>query len=463
MKPLVKYSRLAVFLGVLAISFSCNDEPEGPAVDPTSNDAVNLWISDIMNEVYFWLAEMRTPISLETEPADYFESLLNRPTDRFSDIFPNYDQLLSNLGGVTLEAGYEFNLFREAQGSDNVIAEVSYVKANSPAEASGLVRGDIITEINSTRLTLENFSSLLGTIDEPHTLGYRSFNEEISDYQDQEDISLTPVVLSENPNFLDTVFMIENQKIGYAIYHFFTPGPDLNSNVYDREMDEIFNRFKTEDIDHLIIDFRYNNGGFVSSAINLASLIAPNVNDQDVFSKTVYNDFLMQFEELQNVQNTFLSKTENIGATLEGNRVYILTSARTASASELVINGLRPYMDVFLIGDQTTGKNVGSIPFQDEENPENLYGILPIVTQSSNSLDQSDYSTGFTPNILALERTERLLPLGDINELLLRTAIQEITGVPSGSRIQKLDRLDIGSTIDNHTRSGRMIEFLPKN
>ncbi|MHA7129970.1 S41 family peptidase [Algoriphagus namhaensis] len=457
----MKSSRIPVLLAllaILAIGISCNrDNEDPPAVDPSSNEAVNRWISEVMNEVYFWLDDIRTPIALESDPEDYFESLLNRPTDRFSAIFPDYGELIGSLTGVTLEAGYEFTLFRAAQGSDDVIAEISYVKKMSPASAAGLVRGDIITQINQTTLTVDNFRELLGQIDQPHSLTYRTFNNQTGQYENAGQVSLTPVELTENPNFLDSVYTIGNQKIGYAVYHFFSPGSQLNSSEYDREMDRIFAEFKAQQINHLIIDFRYNGGGFVSSAINLASLVAPNVTEQNVFSKTRYNDFLMQFEELQNVRNNFRNKAENLGSILTGNRVYILTSARTASASELIINGLRPYMDVFIVGDVTTGKNVGSIAIEDEENPENNYGLLPIVSQSLNSLDESDYSEGFVPDIVALERTERLQPLGDVNELLLRTAIQEITGAPSSGRFEKLDRIDMGATFDRKIRNGKMI------
>ncbi|MFY8079029.1 MAG: peptidase S41, partial [Flavobacteriales bacterium] len=104
------------------------------------------------------------------------------------------------------------------------------------------------------------------------------------------------------------------------------------------------------------------------------------------------------------------------------------TSTRTASASELIINGLKPYMDVFLIGDKTTGKNVGSVAFEDKENPKNKYGILPFISRSFNSLDQSDYTTGFAPNIEVKESSERLKPLGDVKELLLRKAQPVLKG-----------------------------------
>lgn len=426
--------------------------------EPNPNIAINKWINDVMKEVYLWLSEMKTPIANTSEPKDYFESLLNRPTDRFSVIYPDYQQLIKSLNGISLEAGYEFTLYRESSSNNNVVAEVTYIKKNSPAATAGMKRGDYITRINGTQMTLENYRTVLGLIDKPHTLNTLRFNESSGGFVAQPEISLAPVELSENPNFLDSVYTVNGEKIGYVIYHFFAPGPGNNSTAYDQEMDGIFAEFKTKGIQHLILDFRYNGGGFVSSAVNLASLIAPSVKTTDIFSKTKYNSFLMQFDNLKNVQTPFREKAENLGRILKGNRVYILTSTRTASASELIINGLKPYMDVFIIGDKTTGKNVGSVPFEDDDNPANKYGMLPIVSRSFNSLDQSEYTNGFLPNIEAKESSERLKPLGDVNELLLRKAIEQITGVPSGARYQQLERVDVGSTLDSKVRAGVMIE-----
>ncbi|GAB2481816.1 S41 family peptidase [Algoriphagus taiwanensis] len=464
----MKSKLLLKLLLVALVAFgasSCKDEEDTePVIEEPENPniAINGWIKAVMDEVYLWLAEMKTPVANTSAPEDYFESLLNRPTDRFSAIYPDYQELINSLGGVSLEAGYEFTLYRESSSNNNVIAEISYIKKNSPASSAGLRRGDIITRINGTQMNLDNYQTVLGGIDEPHSLNFIRFSESDGGFVPQAEVSLVPVQLAENPNFLDTVYTIEDKKIGYVIYHFFAPGPGSGSTEYDSQMDQIFAKLKAEGINNLIVDFRYNGGGFVSSAINLASLIAPGVTDKDVFSKTKYNNFLMQFDELKNVQTTFRNKSQNLGPVLENNRVYILTSRRTASASELIINGLRPYMDVFLIGATTTGKNVGSIPFEDEDNPENKYGMLPIVTRSFNSLDQSDYTNGFGPNVEALESSERLRPLGDTNELLLRTAIERITGVASGARIEKLDRVDVGSTLEHKVRFGNLIEDDPQ-
>jgi carboxyl-terminal processing protease len=451
---------LSILSLVILILSSCKDkEEELPRDDPNPNESINRWILGVMKEVYYWLDDMRTPIAEVSDPEDYFESLLFRPTDRFSAIYPNYDELINSLNGINLEAGYEFTLYRESASGNNVIAEISYIKKNSPASKVDLRRGDVINRINGTQLTVENFRTVLGLIGGPHTLSYLRFDAETQAFVAKPEVSLTAVQLAENPNFLDTIYTINNQKIGYVIYHFFAPGPGEGSTAYDNETDAIFAEFKAANIDHLVVDFRYNGGGFVSSAVNLASLIAPGVSSSSIFSKTKYNSFLMKnVEQLRDVKTPFKTKTQNLGNTLAGNRVYILTSSRTASASELIINGLKPYMDVFIIGDKTTGKNVGSVAFDDEENKENKYGILPIVSQSFNSLDQSDYLNGFTPNITVRESQERLRPLGDVNELLLRTAISQITGLPTGARITPLSRQDVGSTLDTKVRAGTMIE-----
>jgi carboxyl-terminal processing protease len=441
-------------------AFSCQDKDDKlPTVDPASSTATNRWILDVMKQVYLWVDKLGTPIAETSDPEDYFESLLFRPTDRFSVIYPDYQELINSLSGVTLDAGYEFILYRENSSSDNVIAEISYVKKNSPASNVDLRRGDIITRINGKTMTISNFRDILRDINGLHTLTYLRFNQSSQGFVAQPEVTLTAVQLAENPNFLDTIYTINNAKIGYVVYHFFAPGPGENSTAYDDQMDAIFGKFKAANINHLIVDFRYNGGGFVSSAVNLASLIAPGVGTTSIFSKTKYNKFLMDnVEQLRNVQTPFRNKTQNLGNTLEGNRVYILTSTRTASASELIINGLKPYMDVFIIGDQTTGKNVGSVAFDDEENEKNKYGILPIVSQSFNSLDQSDYTTGFTPNIIVKESQERSRQFGDVDELLLRTAISRITGVPSGARVLPLNRKDVASTLDSKSRAGTMVE-----
>ncbi|MCL6259671.1 S41 family peptidase [Aquiflexum sp. TKW24L] len=448
-----------ILMGALILLNACQDKTEDPAPVLSENAKVNTWIQTIMDQAYYWLEDMRKPISLESDPEDYFESLLFRPTDRFSVIFPDYQELINSLSGVTKEAGYEITLARESSTNNNVVAFVTYTKKGSPAEIKGMKRGDLITQINGVRMNLDNYRELLALRSEAHTVSLFRYNQESANYVALPSVDLTTAVLSENPNFLDSIYTIGNQKIGYVVYHFFAPGIEGQSTRYDDEMDEIFAKFKAEGINNLILDFRYNGGGSQSSAVNLSSLIAPGVTDKDVLSKNKFNSFLSGFEQFKNVIIEFENKPENLGTILSGNRLYVITSSRTASASELIINGLKPYMDVFLVGGVTFGKNVGSFALQDTENPNNKYGLLPIAFQSFNKNDQSDYSNGFQPNVQGNELSQpTLLPLGDTNEFLLKLTLEQITGIPSPDRLQLIDRIDLGSSLENQTRFGKLID-----
>jgi C-terminal processing protease CtpA/Prc len=149
----------------------------------------------------------------------------------------------------------------------------------------------------------------------------------------------------------------------------------------------------------------------------------------------------------------YQAKTSNVGTQLQNSRLYVLTSSRTASASELVINALKPYMEVFVIGDTTYGKNVGSISLYEENDSKNTWGMQPIVLKVYNSLNQSDYASGFVPNIYNADNSTLLYPLGDTRETLLSLAMEQITGLASsGRKGEKETKEFIGSSLDRKVR-----------
>src|SRR5688572_12764082 len=276
---------------------------------------------------------------------------------------------------------------------------------------------------------MTNYTTLLSQITENHTVKYSRYNFSTSLFEDKGTLSLTTTEFAENPNFLNQVFQIGDKKIGYYVYNFFATGPTSTSAQYNDEMDAIFNQFKAQGITDLIVDLRYNSGGAESATINLASLIGKGVTSSDVFTIREYNDIVEAQLSADLLTRKFVDKSQNVGSMLSGNRVYVLTRNRTASASELLINGLIPYMDVFIVGDTTIGKNVGSISLYEENDPKNTWGMQPIVVKSYNKLMQSDYTTGFIPNIANNDNNLMLRPLGDLEENLLSLAITEITGV----------------------------------
>ncbi|WP_186756377.1 S41 family peptidase [Echinicola salinicaeni] len=452
---------LILSLSIFITSCKDSEKPSNPDDNTPENPNViiNNWIQVNMDYWYYWHASMNNPINEESDPEEYFNELLVNQ-DRFSIIYPNFQELLSALEGTSKEAGYEYTLFRESEANNNVIAVVLYVKKGSPAEAAGIKRDDVIVGINDTQITLNNYQDLLGATEETHTLNMYRYDDGEETYLPIEDpVEVSTTIFSENPLFMDSVYTIGDKKIGYLVYNFFAPG---DNTEYNQELDEVFSDFKAKGINEFVLDLRYNGGGYVSSAVNLASLIAPNATENDIFSKTEYNsnvqpDYIELYGEAS-LTNRFKSKSQNIGSLLGSNTIYVIATGSTASSSELIINGLKPFLNVVIVGETTYGKNVGSIPIEDEENEDNDYGMLPIVSKSFNSQNQSEYGEGFSPNIPINEFAYRLLPFGDTNEVLLKGVIEQITGISSGDRLKTLDRKVLDNSLKTKARFGKMIE-----
>ncbi len=447
-------------LALISLS-SCNEE----TVDPPSEEAkINKWIYDVMEEVYFWTDQLPTDVEFNNDPNVFFESLLFSG-DRFSAIVPDYQALINSLNGIQLEAGYEFVL-SGVEGSDEVIAIITYVKENSPAADADLKRGDLITAVNGQNLNQTNFGTLINEVFSNHSIRYMRYEEESEQFVSQPEQALSVVQISENPIYLDSIYTFGANTIGYFAYNFFSNGENSN---YDGNVREIFGSFKSAGVTDLILDLRYNSGGSINSATNLASLIAPGVNSNDVFYLNQWNDLYQDFWSAQangeaQLKGFFTNVMNSIGNQI-GLRVYILTGSRTASASELMINGLDAYMDVVIIGQKTIGKNVGSIPIEDTDNPDNAYGLLPIVIKIANKDGFSDYGDGFIPqgdNLINEFSMLPLAPIGDIDEPLFARAISLITGIQtiaqnrSRSSAYRSSEL-LGSSTDRHLRSNRMV------
>ncbi|MCE7862235.1 MAG: PDZ domain-containing protein [Bacteroidetes bacterium CHB5] len=454
----MKYRGLAALAFAMGLTLSaCKEEDEHP------NEYVNNWIEVNMDFWYYWNTSLPSDPDKTLAPDKFFESLLN-DADRFSWIQDNYQELLNSLQGVNEEAGYELALFLESEGSTNVIAQIVYIKPASPAEAAGLKRGDVITHINSQQLNTQNYKTVLAATGDDHTVTYRELDLANETFLPAQTKPLTTVVYAENPNFLSKVFTHNDRKIGYYVYNLFSTGPVQGSTTYNTEMDNIFASFQSAGITDLIIDLRFNSGGAESATVNLASLVGKGVDATKVFTIREYNA-LVEAEIKSNanlgagfLDVEFLTKAQNVGNQLTNNRVYILTGTRTASASELLINGLRPYMDVFLIGSTTVGKNVGSISIFNEDDTRNTWGMQPIVTKSLNSLEESDYSNGFEPQIALPDNGLIVYPLGDERELLLSRALQEITGADPGRvRAVKTWSREVGHSLDLKKHSNVLI------
>lgn len=393
-----------------------------------------LWQTDVPNlsdNRFATQKELNNFLSGYSNPEDLFNALrVNSTIDRFSWIVNDYLELEGALQGTTNNNGVDFGLSRKSSGSTELFGWVRYIIPNSDASTKNIKRGDIFTSVNGTQLTINNYQSLLFGSNNDYTLNLADLNGGAFT-PNGKSIALTKTVLDENPILLNTVINSGTHKIGYLVYNAFYAN-------YDTQLNSAFETLKTQGITDFVLDLRYNSGGSVLTATRLASMITGQFTGQ-VFAKQQWNAKVNAYYDANNpdaLKNIF---TDKIGTTsiksLNLSKIYILTSKSSASASELLINGLKPYITVVQIGDVTTGKNVGSITLYDSpsfgkenRNPNHRYAMQPIVLKIVNSSGFGDYQDGLIPTFELKESLENLNVLGNTTEPLLSLAIGKITG-----------------------------------
>lgn len=412
------------------------------------NRYVNRWVYDYMSAVYYWSDELPAYKTSFDNPSTYFTTLINRE-DRFSSIFENYQEIADKLNGITYtDVGFEFQLFRDSQTNNKVTGVVLYMKPGTPATTMDIKRGDFFNKINGTELNLNNYSELIACFNDASpevTVTFVAYSDGL--IINQKPVTITKAYhYKEDPVYLDTIYTIQQKKIGYFVYNFFTDDPGDETKCYDLKLNNLIAQFNQENITHLVVDLRYNSGGMQSSAVNLASMLVPGLTSEKVFNYTEYNknytDYFNSaaFKKKYNY-NPFVDyfattidvksptahtyPLQNAGGKLQ--QIYFLIGRNTASASEMVINGLKPFINCVLIGDTTVGKNVGSILINDEENKKNQWAIMPIILKYFNKDHQSDFTNGFAPDFRI--RDDFAYPLGDTRDALLAKAIEQITGI----------------------------------
>jgi len=422
--------RIFLFLFISLSLIACKDQLSDEEV---FNQYVNEWLHENMSMLYYLNTALQAYKIPTKSPESYFVTLKNKD-DRFSAIFDNYEDILNRLNGVSSsDVGFEFQLYRESNANNNVIGFVLYVKPGTAAQSMGIKRGDVFRKINGTQITVSNYSTLLNSF-------YDVTSTVKVTFLDKADITINKAVdYKENPVYLDTVYTVQNKKIGYVVYNFFTNDSGDGSMQYDLKLNGVVEKFKQQNINELVVDLRYNSGGMMLSAIHLASMLVPNLTADKVFAYTQYNnnytDYFNSAEFKKNYpgENPFSDNfattisnqpVQNVGNNLQ--RIFFITGKNTASASEMVINGLNPFLPCVLIGDTTVGKNVGSTLVHDEDNVKNQWAFMPIILKYFNKDHKSDFTKGFAPDFRIED--DYSYQLGDTREALLAKAITEIAG-----------------------------------
>lgn len=459
-----KYTLLGLVSSLLFTSCLLDDDYD---LSEDSNVAAQHFMWKAMNFWYLWqgdvpdLADNRfaseaqyTAFLRQTpHPELFFYQICNKyialygngnAIDRFSFLDKDYTQLFNSISGVFKTNGLEFGITAK---DNKVFGYVQYVTPKSNAAGTSIKRGDIFTRVNGQQLTRDNWQALLFGNNDTYTLAMADINEQKEIVDTDREVTLTKIQsLAEDPILIATTFTINGITIAYLMYNRF-----LSSS--DEALNTVFGNFLIQGATELVLDLRYNPGGDVNTSRLLASMIYGTHTDQ-VYIKQYWNSKIQPLLSEADVVNTFASTTPSNTPinSLNLSRVYVLATRNSASASELVINGLAPHMDVIHIGDTTRGKNEFSITLVDDPanfftyssqrqregkiNTTHSWGLQPLVGISENANGFSEYTEGLPPDIVLQESLSNMGELGNPDsEPLLARAIQEITGSISQRRI----------------------------
>lgn len=393
-------------------------------------------IPDLANNRFSSDQEYANYLNSFSTPEDLFESVIyqRQTVDKYSWIVDDYIALEQLFSGIVTSNGMEFGLRFIPGSSTDVFGYVRYILPNTSAESQGLKRGDVFYAIDGTPLTESNFSSLLSA--DTYSIGLATYDNngtpETSDdtvILGTESISLTKMPYTKNPVFKTEIIDVGGENVGYLMYNGFTAD-------FDSQLNAAFGNFLSNNVQHLVLDLRYNPGGSVNTSILLSSMITGQFTGE-IYSTEQWNSELQAAFTNENPEFLINRFTDNDDGTslnsLNLSKVYILTTKSSASASELVINSLDPYINVVHIGTTTTGKYQASITLYDSDgferegaNPNHTYAMQPLVLKSINAAGNTDYDDGLFPDITLAEDIGNLGVLGDVNEPLFAVAIADI-------------------------------------
>ena len=423
---------------------SCKDQDDSIALREYDFE-IEDFIWEALNTYYYWqdtvpdLADNRfnsqksyaSFLSRSNENQEQlFESLLF-DKDRFSWIVSDYTALENQLRRVYTTSGMILGLERIGESND-LFAYVRYVLPDSDASEKNIKRGDLFLSINNEQLTMDNYRDLLRSDVELFSIQLAQISGQTVSPTGLS-VDLVKAEIQENPIHIHKLIELNNAKIGYLMYNGFVAD-------FDDQLESAFAEFQTQGINQLVIDLRYNRGGRTSSSIKLASMITGQFSGE-VFAQTQHND------KLSSLNEDYLF--EATAAQLKMDRLYVISSAETASASELLINGLSPYIDVILIGDDTTGKNVGSYSIYDwiddegNRNPRHTWAMQPITLKIANSEGFAGFENGLQADYRLQEDVANLGFLGEIDEPLLEKTLEVMGVLPPKSEKNQLPVLGI--------------------
>jgi C-terminal processing protease CtpA/Prc len=452
----MKTKFLWLFCGFVMIAFlSCEKEdedisiydPDGTVNEERMNQKVNRFIADYTKDYYLWTSSVdwkKVDPDAGGKSGEFFKGLIHAD-DKWSMLTEDVKSLESQFDGVTTTFGF-VPVFGEFSDLDALFAIVLFVYPDTPADLAGLKRGDFIIAMNDGLITEENYRELYYA----SSITVEKAVYEGNDLVPGVTVQMTAVNMYENPVIRDTVLVKGENRVAYLCYSDYT-------KESEKVLQEIFSRYRAEGVTDVVLDLRYNGGGYAQTSVVLSSILAPSdvVKRKEVFTTLVWNDALMAYfkKNRQDVNEYF---TDTLSVNMDLKRVFILMSDQTASASESTIIGLDPYMNVIRVGEATHGKYCGGMLFSEENDPEiENWGMYLMVYRFANRNGITSFTGGLEPDIPVTEDYFPLMPLGDERDPLLGAALEVITGEPSLKA--KVHRSGLPGKIVKSERRGALV------
>lgn len=437
---------LAILFGAFLalISISCQKDEVPAAYEKGTNEYTNSWILEQMKRYYLWNENLPKNTSLSLNPKDYFKEMLYKD-DRFSYAF---HPSLPETAPQSIRNSYGFDI-SFVEYNNQIYGVILFVLADSPAERLGLKRGLFISAINETSLNNQNFENLYESAASSAKIKLQVMKyNKINGFSDKEEIEIIRSLTFSN-SITSKMLLYNNQKTGYIEISHFDVG--LAGSLLS-----VFKEFKNQSATRIIVDLRYNGGGDVSSAAALSSILAPSIKADDLFitfkgnknggivNKTfkealVMNETQVSFEALRAVHPPIFE-------------IIILTGSHTASASEIMINNLKPYMKVTVIGEKTVGKDMAGFAVEDNRiSGEKGWILYPVIYKIFNASNEGNYALGISPDLEINELQDlEIFPLGDMQETVLSIALNSgiIAKQRNNTLLKKLTLRKVYNDID---------------
>lgn len=442
-----------------------------------------IWTYDMfsaMKAIYLWtdaLPSVLDPRKFTTadDALTYLSGLkINPETGSAIDHYSFLDKignLSGEINGGTASGDYGFMVTAAYNSSGQVSFFVTYVYSNSPAGQAGVARAYEITKINGSDAVHPEVDSQgylvpssAGYINVVNALFYSTTASFSFAKPDGTTLTTSLSVASYpiNSVLYSNVFTVGSKKVGYMVFNQFL------GTSSQTELTNTISKFQNSGVQYLIVDLRYNGGGSVETCEKFCNLIAPSsANGKTMYSYKM-NTALMELYASEKVSLTSMfTKTNSFQPT----QIYFIVSGSTASASELLINNLRPYYsgNLFLIGRTTYGKPCGfwatPIGYTEEQTtPKEGYDLYAVSFESVNANNEGGYYSGMTPGTAKypgiIASDSYYLSWGDVADASLAQAINHISAgafkVSAQSKVKAINTTPL-SSIDRQFKG--MIDF----